>query len=77
MKREVVKKLALSPSQCGAFWRLNKTTGKALEDLEEYWEGPSPLDLARRRNVLLEAARHEALGLLTDQQLQQWEAMAP
>ena len=72
---EVARKLELTPSQTGAFGRLNKTTREALEDLEKYWESAGPSELARRRNVLLEAARQEALELLTDQQRQQWEAM--
>ena len=72
---EVAKKLELTPSQTGAFRRLNKTTQEALKDLEKYWESAGRSELARRRNVLLEAARQEALQLLTDQQRQQWEAM--
>ena len=72
---EVAKALELTPSQMGAFGRLNKTTQEALEDLEKYWESAGRLELARRRNVLLDAARQEALQLLTDQQRQQWEAM--
>ncbi len=72
---KVAKKLALTPSQTGAFGRLNKTTREALQDLEKYWENTGPLELARRRNVLLDAARQEALELLTDQQRQQWDAM--
>jgi hypothetical protein len=55
--------------------RLNKTIQGALEDLEKYWESAGRLELARRRGMLLEAARQEALQLLTDQQRQQWEAM--
>ena len=58
---EVAKKLELTPSQMGAFGRLNKTTQEALEDLEKYWESSGRLELAQRRNVLLEAARQEAL----------------
>ena len=38
LKPEVAKKLELTPSQMGAFGRLNKTTQEALEDLEKYWE---------------------------------------
>ena len=75
LKPEVVKKLELTPSQTGAFGRLDKTTQEALQDLEKYWESTGRLELARRRNVLLEAARQEALQLLTDQQRRQWEAM--
>ena len=72
---EVAAKLQLTPSQMGAFGRLNETTQEALEDLEKYWESGGRLELARRRGVILEAARDEALQLLTDQQRQQWEAL--
>ena len=72
---EVAKKLELTPSQTGTFGRLNKTTQEALEDLEKYWESDGRLELAQRRNVLLKAARQEALQVLTQQQRQTWEAM--
>ena len=72
---EVAAKLELTPSQTDAFKRLNRATQDAFEDLEKYWESGGRLELARRRDVLLEAARHEALQLLTDQQREQWEAM--
>jgi hypothetical protein len=72
---QVAAKLALTPSQTGALGRLNATIQGALQDLEKYWESVGRLELARRRNVLLDAARQEALQLLTDQQRQQWEAM--
>jgi len=75
LKPEVAKKLALTPSQVGAFGRLDKTTQVALEDLEKYWESAGRLELARRRCMLLETALQEALRLLTDQQRQQWESM--
>jgi len=75
LKREVARKLALTPSQTGAFRRLNKTTQAALEDLEKYWEHSSPSELARRRSVLQEVARQEALELLTERQRQQWDAI--
>ena len=75
LTREVAKKLELTASQTAAFGRLNKTTQQALDDLEKYWESAGRSELARKRNVLLEAARQEALELLTDQQRQQWEAM--
>jgi len=71
----IAKKLELTPSQTGAFERLNGTVQEALEDLEKYWESGGRLELAQRRNVLLEAARQEALRLLTDQQRQRWKAM--
>jgi hypothetical protein len=72
---DVARKLELTPSQTSTFGRLDKTTQAALQDLEKYWESAGRLELARRRNVLLEAARQEALQLLTDQQRQQWDAM--
>ena len=75
LKLEVAKKLQLTPSQVGAFGRLNQTTQEALEDLEKYWESDGRLELAQRRNVLLKAARQEALQVLTDRQRQTWEAM--
>jgi hypothetical protein len=71
----VAATLAITPLQTDAFNRLNKITQDALGDLEKYWENPSRLELARRRNVLLDAARQEALQLFTDQQRQQWESM--
>ncbi len=72
---EVAKRLELTPSQTGAIGRLNKTTQVALQDLEKYWESAGRLEVAQRRNVVLEAARQEVLQLLTDWQRQQWEAM--
>ena len=77
LKPEVAKKLKLTPLQTGAFGRLNKTIQEALMDLDKYWESADRLELVRRRNILLDAARQEALQLLTDQQRQQWDAMAP
>ena len=73
---DVAKKLALTPSQMGAFGRLDKTTQEALADLEKYWESPGRLELAQRRSMLLEVARQEALRLLTVEQRLQWECMA-
>ncbi len=75
LNSEVAKKLELTPLQMGTLRRLDKATQQALQDLEKYWESPGRLELARRRNVLLEAARHQALQSLTDHQRQQWEAM--
>lgn len=75
LKLEVAKKLELTPQQMGAFGRMNRTTQEALADLEKYWESDGRLELAQRRNVLLEAARREALQVLTDRQRQTWEAM--
>ncbi len=71
----VAAKLALTPSQTGALKRLNKTIRAALQDLDKYWESVGRLELARRRGELLDAARQEALQLLTDEQRQKWEAM--
>jgi len=72
---EVAKKLKFTPSQTGAFGRLDKTTREALDDLEKDWGSSGQWELARRRNVLFETARQEALQLLTDQQREQWDAM--
>ncbi|MGO9114001.1 MAG: hypothetical protein ACLP9L_32700 [Thermoguttaceae bacterium] len=72
---EVAAKLELTPSQTGAFERLHKATQDAFVDLEKYWESGGRSELARRRDVLLDAARQEALQLLTHQQREQWEAM--
>lgn len=77
LNEAVARKLELTPSQEGACQRLNDTTQAALVDLEKYWETTGRLEIARRRNVLLEAARREALQLLTDQQRQQWDALTP
>ena len=73
---DVARKLELTPSQMGIFRQLNKTAQDALKDLEKYWESDGRLELAQRRNVLLETARQEALQVLTDQQRQTWDAMA-
>ncbi len=75
LKVEVVQKLELTPSQMGTFGRINQTTQEALADLEKYWESDGRLELAERRNVLLKAARQEALQVLTNRQRQTWEAM--
>jgi hypothetical protein len=75
LNEAVARKLELTPSQKGACQRLNDTTQAALADLEKYWESSGRLEIARRQIVLLQAARREALQLLTDEQLQQWEAM--
>ncbi len=75
LRPEVIAKLELTPTQTDAIGRLDKTTREALQDLEKYWESVGRLELARRRDVVLEAAREEALQLLTDQQRRQWEAM--
>ena len=75
LQAAVTEKLALTPSQMGALRRLDKTTQQALADLEKYWESSGRLELARRQNMLLEDARHEALQLLTDEQRQRWEAL--
>ncbi len=75
LRPEVIAKLELTPTQTDAIGRLDKTTSEALQDLEKYWESVGRLELARRRDVVLGAAREEAMQLLTDQQRQQWEAM--
>jgi hypothetical protein len=72
----IAKRLQLTQPQTEAFGRLNKTTQDALEDLEQYWQGPGRLELEGRREVILKAARQEALQLLSNEQRQKWEVMA-
>ena len=71
----VARRLELTPAQEGIFEGLNSTTQGALEDLEKYWESDSRLELAQRRDAVLEAARQQALKVLTDKQRQEWEAL--
>jgi hypothetical protein len=73
---EVAKKLELTPVQTGAYQRLNSTTQQAVEELEKYWGSAGRLELARRRTMLLDASRQEALQLLTDPQRKLWDEMA-
>jgi hypothetical protein len=73
---EVANLLELTASQMSALERLDKTTQGALQDLEQYWGGGSRLELTGRQDMLLNAARHEGLRLLTRKQRQQWEAIS-
>ena len=75
VRPEVAKKLGLTPAQMGACQRLNRTTQDAVADLEKYWGSGGRLELAQKRNVLLDAARQEALELLTDPQRKLWNEM--
>jgi hypothetical protein len=73
---DVAKLLELTPTQMGVFSRLDKTTQEALKDLEKYWQNGGRLESARRRDVLMDAAREEALQVLTERQRQKWDSMA-
>jgi hypothetical protein len=73
---EVAAKLELTPLQRSKLGEMHKQTQQALVDLEKYWESPGRLELARRRNWLLDGARQEALEVLSEQQRLKWEAMA-
>ncbi len=65
---EVAKRLELTPNQTEACQRINRITQQAIEDLEKYWGGSGRWELARKRSVLQDEARHQALLLLTDAQ---------
>jgi hypothetical protein len=75
LNTDVANRLELTPSQTGAFARLNKATQEALEELAKYWESGSRSEFAGRRELLLNAALQEGLHLLSDKQRQQWDEM--
>ncbi len=72
---EVAAKLQLSPSQEGTYESLQQATNAALADLDKYWQSVGRLEQARRRNLILEAAREQALAVLSATQRAQWDAL--
>ena len=72
---EVAAKLEFTPSQEDAYLRLQQTTNSALADLDKYWQSVGRFEQARRRNLILDAAREEALGMLSEPQRSQWDAL--
>jgi len=68
VQAEVAKRLELTPNQTEACQRINRITQQAIEDLEKYWGGSGRWELARKRSLLQDEARRQALLLLTDAQ---------
>jgi hypothetical protein len=69
---EVVRTLGLTDPQQGKLGDLRKATTWALRDLDERWPGESRADHTKRRQEVLDAARQEALKILTPSQRAQW-----
>jgi hypothetical protein len=72
---DVVKKLAITPSQMDGIERLNKITVEAINDLDKYWGSGDRWELAQKRTMLLTEARQQALQVLTDRQRKLWNEM--
>jgi hypothetical protein len=73
---EVADLLGLSASQQREIRRLSATTRQALEELDRRWPEDSREAREHRRAAIQEAARQEALLLVTGPQRQRWERLA-
>ncbi len=69
---EVIRALGLTDPQQGKLGDLRKATTWALRDLDERWPRESRAAHTKRRQKILDAARQEALKILTPSQLAEW-----
>ena len=72
LRPEVAAALKLTDSQSAGFRRLAATTQQALTDIDRYWVGESESEHAAKRAMILDAARQQAVRMLTDEQLRKW-----
>ena len=72
---EVIDKLKLSVPQLTKLRQLSEATKQALREFDRDWRSENPWESAQKREMILAAARHEALGVLTEQQRQQWKSL--
>ena len=68
--------LSLTQEQRASLSRLNAATQQALRDFDQLWQNDSQSEHAKRRTMILDTARQEALRLLTDEQRDRWEKFA-
>ena len=73
---EVIHALGLTDPQQGKLGDLRKATTWALRDLDERWPRESRDVHDKRRQKVLDAARQEALKILTPSQLAEWMRLA-
>ena len=71
---EVAAALQLTDPQRAKLHELIEATVAALRSIDEKWQKESRHSQARKRNMLLQAARNEALQMLTPAQRAQWRA---
>lgn len=72
---KVADELKLTQEQLAALGRLNVATRQASRDFDQYWRNDSQAEHARKRAMILDTARQEALRLLTDQQRERWKGL--
>ncbi|MGD0898239.1 MAG: hypothetical protein ABR915_10420 [Thermoguttaceae bacterium] len=73
---EVADILKLTDQQEAGLRRLHETTRQALDDVQRRWPDSSRQENAKRRVMIQDAARREALLLVSDQQRKRWEQLA-
>ncbi len=72
---EVVAALQLSNAQQAKFHELIEATVGALRSVDEKWQKENRHSQTRKRDMLLQAARDEALQMLTPVQRAQWRKL--
>ncbi len=73
---EVVRALRLTSQQQAKFQDLLDANAEALREVDERWHKASRHDHTARRQQVLDAARQEALKILTDSQRAAWLKLA-
>ena len=74
LRPEVAAALKLTDVQLTGFRRLAETTRLALTDIDRFWVGESESEHAAKRAMVLDAARQQAVRMLTDEQSRKWRA---
>jgi hypothetical protein len=72
---QVAQYLSLTPAQQRQIQRIVEATGQAMERLGSQLSQATPEQRAGSQKGLLEVARQEALGLLSNQQRERWAAV--
>ena len=72
---EVAAALQLTDAQQAQLRELTEATVAALRSVDEKWQKESRQSQARKRNVLLQAARREAVQMLTPAQRAEWRKL--
>jgi hypothetical protein len=75
LRPEIVAALRLTDVQKIGFRHLDETAQQALKDVDQYWAGESDSVHAEKRAMILDAARRQAIRLLTAEQLRKWNAL--
>ena len=72
----IADQLKLTAQQQAGFRRLTETTRLALRELDRRWQSDVPADHADKRAMIVQAARQEAMALLTGEQRERWKKLA-